>query len=352
LISVNISGVLGRDVKVKSNSNSALGGDILYVGGSGANNYTKIQDAIDNASDGDTVYVYNGIYSEYFPNVSSNYHTCVDIKTSITLQGEDKEHTIINGSGKYDVITIHASDVIISGFTIQNGGKPSTNVYGRGIYNSGFDNNSYTDNIIKNNRIAMLINLNSHNIDISENTIFKNDDGIVIETGATRVEVHTNTVDNNSNGIILYYQIDQCKIHHNSITCNEIGIQSCTVESNIIEYNDIKDNYHGLIVSNCKGTIQKNNFINNIIQVDIGKAVIFFSIPFAVRYLQTWKNNYWSDWDSNHNRPIKCNINIYITIWIIRLPHYMPVRTYIGHLPSFQYDQSPVTKPYNIRELG
>jgi hypothetical protein len=32
-------------------------GDIFYVGGSGEGNYSTIQDAVDNASDGDTVFV-------------------------------------------------------------------------------------------------------------------------------------------------------------------------------------------------------------------------------------------------------------------------------------------------------
>jgi len=34
-------------------------GSTLYVGGSGPNNYTSIQDAINDASDGDTIYVYD-----------------------------------------------------------------------------------------------------------------------------------------------------------------------------------------------------------------------------------------------------------------------------------------------------
>jgi hypothetical protein len=34
-------------------------GKTLYVGGSGPGNYTKIQDAIDNASNGNIVFVYN-----------------------------------------------------------------------------------------------------------------------------------------------------------------------------------------------------------------------------------------------------------------------------------------------------
>jgi hypothetical protein len=34
-------------------------GSWLYVGGSGPGNYTRIQDAIDDASDGDSVFVYD-----------------------------------------------------------------------------------------------------------------------------------------------------------------------------------------------------------------------------------------------------------------------------------------------------
>jgi hypothetical protein len=34
-------------------------GSWLYVGGSGPGNYSKIQDAVDNTSDGDTVFVYD-----------------------------------------------------------------------------------------------------------------------------------------------------------------------------------------------------------------------------------------------------------------------------------------------------
>ena len=37
-------------------------GNTLYVGGTGPGNYTSIQNAVDNASDGDTVFVYDGTY--------------------------------------------------------------------------------------------------------------------------------------------------------------------------------------------------------------------------------------------------------------------------------------------------
>ena len=64
-------------------------GNILYVGGSGPGNYSKIQDAIDNASDGDTVFVFND---------SSPYNENIIVNKQISLIGEDLSslHFFIN----------------------------------------------------------------------------------------------------------------------------------------------------------------------------------------------------------------------------------------------------------------
>ena len=43
-------------------------GDIFYVGGGGPGNFTRIQDAIDNASNGDTVFVFDES-SPYYEHV-------------------------------------------------------------------------------------------------------------------------------------------------------------------------------------------------------------------------------------------------------------------------------------------
>ena len=58
-------------------------GNILYVGGFGPGNYTSIQEAVNDASDYDTVFVFDD---------SSPYEECVDIKVRISLIGEDKEN--------------------------------------------------------------------------------------------------------------------------------------------------------------------------------------------------------------------------------------------------------------------
>ena len=58
--------VIAKDVE---KSALTLQGSWLYVGGSGPGNYTTIQEAIDNATDGDTVFVYNG---SYFGHININ----------------------------------------------------------------------------------------------------------------------------------------------------------------------------------------------------------------------------------------------------------------------------------------
>jgi len=334
--------------KLKPSTQSWEQGDTLYVGGTGPNNYSIIQHAVDNASNGDTVFVYNGIYSEYFPNVSYDYHACVDIKTSITLQGEEKDHTIINGSGRYDVISIHANNVIITGFTIQHGGTPETNAYGRGIHNPGWDNLIITDTIIVENKLGFLIYYDATDIQIFNNSVHDNEEGITIWNGATAVDVYDNDIFDNNNGVTLEYNIDQCYIHHNMITDNGRGVYLSTLGENIIEYNHIEHNNRGISAVDSKGTIQYNNIINNTNQAIVSKAVTLLTIPLALRFRQQWNNNYWSDWDSTEKRPIDGYVELYIIFWLPHFPTPIPIPVKIGQLPTLQYDRNPVIDPYDI----
>ncbi len=86
-------------------------GNWYYVGGSGPGNYTRIQDALDNASDGDTVFVYSNIYSEN-----------VLINKSVQLLGENRQTTIIRCVTDQDTVTIRGSTINISNFNIQTNG--------------------------------------------------------------------------------------------------------------------------------------------------------------------------------------------------------------------------------------
>jgi len=64
-------------------------GNTLYVGGSGPNNYSSIQSAVNDAVDGDTVFVYNG-----------TYHENVVVNKTINLFGEDRNSTVIDAQSK------------------------------------------------------------------------------------------------------------------------------------------------------------------------------------------------------------------------------------------------------------
>jgi hypothetical protein len=80
--------------------------------------YPLIQDAIDNAADGDTIFVRSGVY----------YETLV-INKSLTLIGEDREHTIIDAHKiTQDVVYITVDGVTFSNFTLGHTGY---------IYSSG-----------------------------------------------------------------------------------------------------------------------------------------------------------------------------------------------------------------------
>jgi len=119
---------------------ASFNGNTLYVGGSGPWNYTKIQDAIDDASDGDTVYVYHGTYKEN-----------LIVNKSINLIGEDKNTTIIDGNQISDGLFITSDGVVVNDFKIINC------FYGwRGI---GIDSsyNNISNNIIENNSYGIYV---------------------------------------------------------------------------------------------------------------------------------------------------------------------------------------------------
>jgi predicted outer membrane repeat protein len=109
---------------------------ILTVKQDGGGDYVKIQDAIDHATDGDTVLVWPGIY---FENIMFNY-TGIVLGSLYMTTGENHyiEQTIIDGAQNGRCVHIYYHDVIseVNGFTIQNGNTYSfPNINGGGGIN-------------------------------------------------------------------------------------------------------------------------------------------------------------------------------------------------------------------------
>ncbi len=96
----------------------------------GSSPYASIQEAVNAAGLGDTIYVHSGTYRGQ-----------VMVDKPLALIGENKGTTIIDGNGGDDVIRVITDDCVIRGFTVTNGSA--------GIYVAS-DNNRVNDTIIIN----------------------------------------------------------------------------------------------------------------------------------------------------------------------------------------------------------
>jgi parallel beta-helix repeat protein len=296
LMGTSVIPITAQDIEKQSLQKSS--GNWLYVGGSGSNNYTKIQDAIDNASDGDTVFVFNGTYVGY-----------VIINKSINLIGEDKNTTIINGFFAY-TISIISDWVNMSGFTIQNGGRLGEGVRIDSCYNNFVNNiieipndrirlsgdyNTFSDNTIKDNYIFLSGDSNT----ISGNTITNDYYGILLIDSRDNIisnnsffnsglfisddTVWNNIVTNNTvNGKPLVYADDESDlvldidagqiilvnctnitVQNQEIINTTVGIQIWGSTSCIISGNTIAGNHYGLYLYGLNNTINDNTITNN-----------------------------------------------------------------------------------------
>ncbi len=234
------------------------GGNWLYVGGGGPGNYTTIQSAIDNASDGDTVFVFNGTYHEH-----------VFIDKTIQLIGANKNFVIIDGNKIGDVVSIVSDNVYLSGFTIQNSGDDD---FDAGIEIRS-DNNTIVGNVIHDNggndyqdQGGIYLNFSSYN-DISYNSIYENEQDGIFLIGSNYNHIHNNSIYHNSFiAMIISYS------SHNRIEYNDMYENYCCLSfwpystNNVIMYNYIHDHPGcGMAFkaySNCN-IIRYNNLSNN-----------------------------------------------------------------------------------------
>ncbi len=158
-------------------------------------NYTTIQEAIIafETLDGHTIFVEQGIYSGH-----------ITVHKALSIIGEDKETTIIDGRNLGYGIYITASNVNITGFTIQNC-SPTQSGYGviidnTPIYYKKSVRNRISGNIIKNNVRAIHFRNSSMNT-ISENLIINNTEGIYVEDGGYNT-ISNNYLKNNTQGLV------------------------------------------------------------------------------------------------------------------------------------------------------
>jgi parallel beta-helix repeat protein len=250
-------------------------GNTLYVGGGGPGNYSRIQDAVNASSDGDTVFVFQGSYYEK-----------VVIDKSISLIGENTNRTFINYTYIPDwysqVILISSNDVVFSGFTAvleQGDGailrlKDSRNCtisYNVFRCNEGIEllNSSYTS--VENNTFFCGMKTNSF-YGIIKNNWFTNNH-ILLDVYANENVISDNYFYHCHPDAILswspYRNIIERNVFRQNISIDEGGIEIYLEYSdffppgNIIRENDISGCDVGISLKGDYFTVQNNVIHDN-----------------------------------------------------------------------------------------
>jgi len=236
---------------------------LIYVDDDGGADYTQIQKAIDDASDGDTIFVHNGTY----------YETLI-INKSINLIGASKDKTIIdfqntNEINQNNIVFIEADNCTIKELKIIGTGTTKSDTVG--------------------------ISINASYNTISNNIILNNYKGVNIGEDSKNNNVSWNTVSNNWYGIALRYS-DNNNISKNNVSLSGLfgyGIYLSVSDNNNIFDNTISDNFYGMRIKSS----ENNKVFGNLVVKN--KKGMFFCCGAGdnMIYYNTFKNN--SEWNAH-----------------------------------------------------
>lgn len=203
---------------------------VLYVDTEGNGNYTTIQDAVNNATSGDTIIVYPGTYTE---NVNVN----VSNLSILSYSGNPEDTTVKYLGVLSHNFKISARDVTISGFNIAGS-------YPTGIYMSGVSGVNINGNRFSGNGCSVQIQ-GSSRCSLLNNTVTNSaDKGFYIQT-SSNCTLAGNTVSNTSSYGIYLLSSGNCTLDGNAIS-NVLG-------NGVYLYNSGNCNFTGNTVSNITG---------------------------------------------------------------------------------------------------
>jgi len=278
-----------------------LRGEILYVGGSGPGNFSMIQDAINHSFDGDTIFVYSGVY-----------YGRLKVTKAISLIGESKNSTIIDAktSNEGILISIQSNGITISGFTLRFNGDWG---YPRCIISNSYPHESGENITISNNIFYINISQGIWLIDydfcvITQNIFYANyGDGIDLDMGNECV-ITDNMIENASTGISLTGVVNST-ISNNSILMNEMGLLLEHSDFNIVSSNSFLNNTHGISIDGSEN--------NTILLNDIENPMGAHWIPPGYIGIQVFGGSFWNAIEKNFIRRFMIGIFLQETYYTI-----------------------------------
>jgi nitrous oxidase accessory protein len=211
--------------------------------------YLTIQEAVNAANDGDTIFVRNGTYVEN-----------VVVNKTVSLIGEDRDNTIVDGNSIGNVVSIIANNVSVTGFTVQN---CATAYMSGGIHTSSLGNN-ISHNVVKNSlaipdACGIWLDNSSHNT-VYDNIVFSNGlAGIYLEDSNNNTISYNDVFSNPYEGIFLVSS-DNNVLTSNEVSLNmDTGIYLMASENNTISSNYAIENGNGIFLEGSNHNMVCNN---------------------------------------------------------------------------------------------
>jgi len=179
---------------------------MLYVGENGE--YTTLGEAVSVAKDGDTIFIHKGLYREN-----------ITINKNISLVGENKKDTIIDGNGKGTIVTIKNCTVKIYNLTITNSSlSEDANISYASVALMDSSSSVFSNCIFYNSEIGLYI-YKAKNVTINNCSLENNNGGLYILNSSQVNVTRCKLVNNKFYGISII----------NSFNCT---ISNCNISSN------------------------------------------------------------------------------------------------------------------------
>jgi len=183
-----------------------VGAAVISVNDNGGGNYSTIQEAVNNAQNGDIILVSHGVYKE---NIKVDKE--LTIISHSTLSGDRADRTYVIGAlPEENIFDIYSSNVTMEGFCIF--GCPSeTNFHRIGIYLEGVENCSLSNNTLILNDLGIVLNDSQGNY-LNRNLINLGSNGIVLDNSENNI-LSNNLVATNNHGILLNNSVNNTFIN-------------------------------------------------------------------------------------------------------------------------------------------